>query len=713
MTKDLLLEIGVEELPARFVPPALEALKSLGENALKNAGLSFKSLRPLGTPRRLVLLVEGLAAKAEDRVHENLGPGVAQAKDKEGNWTPAAQGFARSQGVALESLEVRETERGPRLAAVRREVGLPAEKILPDLLPSLVKAIPFPKNMVWEESHFSFARPIRWLVALYGSKVVPFTLAGVRSGNKTRGLRVHGKGPVPLESPGRYLSRLKDRLVIADPAERRALIERQIHQAVKPVKGRVPLETFADLLDEVTNLVEHPVGIVGSFDPKRLELPVEVLVTSMKKHQKYFPVFDDDGKLLPKFVGIRNGISEDQTVVREGYERVLAARLADAAFFFKEDRRMPLADRVQELKGIAFLAPLTVFDKTERVRKLAKHLGESLKPEETLLVEADRIALLSKADLVTAMVGEFPELQGVMGRIYASATETASVAQGIEEHYWPLTADGPLPRLPAAALVSIADKLDSLAGNFLAENIPSGSQDPYGLRRSSVGLLRILKDRGWSLNLGDAGNFAMTCYGNDNPLKVNKLGEFMRQRWSALQEAAGFRVDAIRAVLVSCPNCHDPLEWEGRLRAVADVLPHPDFGPLVEAFKRASNILKQAEEKKFISDWRRLAAADLEPESNYPHEAEKILYRSIREAQFGVEPFLKEKKFSEALRVLVRFREPVGRFFKEVMVMDPDERTRTNRLALLAKVQAPFWGIADLSQLQGGAPAGEKEAPKK
>ena len=501
-TKDLLLEVGVEELPARFLTPALEALKVLGEGALKDAGLRFKSVRSLGTPRRLALLVDGLALQAEDRVQESLGPAMAQAKDAQGNWTPAAQGFARSQGTTPDKLETRETERGPRLCAVRRDAGLPAEKVLPFLLPELIKKIPFPKNMVWEESRFSFARPIRWIAALYGAHVVKFSLAGVKSANKTFGLRIHGKKAVVLPSPDRYEHLLKDRLVVADPAERRSLVEKQIHQAIKSVKGRVPLEEHASLLDEVTNLVEHPVGILGSFDPKRLELPPEVLVTSMKKHQKYFPVFDEKGELVPHFVGIRNGMSENQVVVREGYERVLAARLSDAEFFFREDRKTTLEEKAPLLKGVLFQKELgSVWEKIERVAGLAAFLGESLGVSDEEKAAADRVARLGKADLVSAMVGDFPELQGVMGRIYAQAEGLPPrVAEGIERHYWPLTADGALPEDAPAAVVALADKLDTLAGDFLVGLVPTGSQDPYGLRRAAVGALRILEAKGWRVS---------------------------------------------------------------------------------------------------------------------------------------------------------------------------------------------------------------------
>ena len=708
--KDLLLEIGVEELPARFIPPALEALKSLGEAAFKDAGLKFKSTRSLGTPRRLALLVEGLALKAEDRVQENLGPGMAQAKDAQGNWTPAAQGFARAQGTTPDTLEVRETERGPRLCAVRRETGLPAEKVLPSLLPELIKKIPFPKNMVWEESRFSFARPIRWIAALYGARVIKFSLAGVRSGNKTFGLRIHGKKAVVLPSPAKYEHLLKDRLVVVDPSERRGLVEKQIHQAIKSVKGCVPLEDHAALLEEVTNLVEHPVGILGSFDPKRLELPPEVLVTSMKKHQKYFPVFDEGGKLLAHFVGIRNGMSENQVVVREGYERVLAARLSDAEFFYREDLKTTLEAKAPLLKGVLFQKELgSVWDKIERVAGLAAHLGETLRLSDEEKSVADGVARLGKADLVSAMVGEFPELQGVMGRIYARVEGLPPrVAEGIELHYWPLTADGALPEDAPAAVVSLADKLDTLAGDFLVGLIPTGSQDPYGLRRAAVGVLRILEAKGWRFSLKAVleralAGFPSTVQG-DRAKALQSLLGFLRQRWSALLEAERFRPDEILAV--SAAGFDDPVDARRRLNALHDIRRHQDFEPLSIAFKRVIKIVKQAAEKKEFSIPVDGEALPIRREL-LVEEAEQILSNDYLNLRGLSEPMMQAGNYDLALANLVRFREPVDHFFEKVMVMAPEMDRRQNRLALLFNIVLLFRGVADLSQLQDTPIAGK------
>jgi glycyl-tRNA synthetase beta chain len=696
--KDLLLEIGVEELPARFVPAALAAIKSLAEKSFQEAGLPFKSLETLGTPRRLALLVHGLASKAQDRTHESLGPGMAQAKDKDGNWTPAAQGFARSQNTTPEKLDVRETDRGPRLVAVRKDIGQAAEKVLPLLLPELIKKIPFAKNMVWEEGRMPFARPIRWILALHDKQTVKFSLAGVKAGNKTYSLRIHGGKPVSVPAPAKYASLLKDLLVVVDPHVRRDLVEKQVHQSVKAVKGHVPTDKFSDLLDEVTNLVEHPVGLLGSFDDRYLELPAEVLVTSMKKHQKYFPVFDGGGRLLPHFVGIRNGMSENQVVVKEGYQRVLAARLADAAFFYREDLKTRLEAKAPLLKSVLFQKELgSVWEKSERIAALSAVLADLLALSSEDKDEAQIIARLGKADLVSAMVGEFPELQGTMGRIYAQAEGLPfRLAQGLEQHYWPLTAEGALPETSSAALVALADKLDTLAGDFLVGLIPTGSQDPYGLRRAAVGVLRIVEARGWHLPLQASLERALAAFPDpvkgDRAKTLQALLDFFRQRWSAIIEAEGFRPDEIAAV--TSAGFDDPLDAKLRFKALHDVRRHPDFEPLATAFKRSANILKQARQKGLLLD------APSVNEALLSDSAEKGLHQSVRDLTPRVEPLLAAGRFSEALHALVSLRQPVDAFFNGVMVMAPEPEVRANRLALLAGVTALFRRTADLSQLQ-------------
>lgn len=697
--KDLLLEIGTEEIPARFLPDALRALESGARTSLAAAGLSFESVETLGTPRRLAVRVDRLADRAEDRVQEALGPAVAQAKDAAGAWTPAALGFARSQGLTADQLTVKDTDRGPRLLAVKKIPGGSTEKLLPTLLAGWVAGLSFPKSMVWEAGRTAFARPIRWLVALYGNRVVPVTVAGVKSGKKTRGLRFHARKPFDVPSPAKYADLLRDHCVIVDPVERRELIVKQIRHAVKTVHGHVPVERFGDLLTEVAGLVEHPVAVVGSFDEKHLALPVEVLVTSMKKHQKYFPVYKDAAAtaLLPLFVGIRNGLSDHQSVVREGYERVLAARLADAAFFYGQDRKRPLADRVPDLAGIAFLSPrLHLKDKTDRVTVLVDLIVDRLGREAELGGEARRIAALSKADLTTGMVGEFPELQGVMGRIYAAADgEAPGVSAGVEEQYWPLTAEGPLPVLETAAIVSVADKIDTLAGNFLIGKIPSGSQDPYGLRRAAVGVLRLLEERRWPLSLTDLIREAVRGLPDglgDKPAAEKSLAEFFRQRWAALAEARGERFDEVDAV--TAVGFHEVADARRRLEALRAVRQHPDFEPLSAAFKRATNLLKQAEKKGEAPGDAPLQAETL------VLPAEKALLESLRTVSEGVSAAQGRGDYAEAFGRLVALRAPVDAFFTDIIVMDPNPELRRNRLQLLSSVRACFDRLADLSRLQ-------------
>lgn len=695
-SRDLLFEIGVEELPARFVPDALAALSAQAKAAFDAAGLEFRSHQTLGTPRRLALLVLGLANGSKERVQEFFGPPVAQSKDPEGNWTPAAQGFARSQSTTPEKLETRQTEKGERLCFVRREAGVAAAALLPELLTGLIRKLPFPKNMVWEESRISFARPIRWLVAVHGAELVKLEIAGVKSGKKTFGLRAQDKKPFDVSAES-YVKTLRNKLVIVDPAERRGLIEKQIAQTVKPVHGRVPLEEYGALLDEVVHLVEHPVAILGHFDARYLRLPAEVLVTSMKKHQKFFPVMGAEG-LLAHFVGIRNGISIDQAVVREGYERVLAARLSDAAFFFEQDRKTRLEEKAPLLKGVLFQKDLgSVWDKAERVQNLAGALAKRLGFDDDATSRAVRIVRLSKADLVTAMVGEFPELQGVMGRLYAEKDgEHPDVARGVEEHYWPLTAEGNVPAAPAPALAALADKFDSLTGYFRIGITPSGSQDPYGLRRAAVGVLRILAQHRWRLSLRETLGAAVIGMPEKKTEDPNKAAEalldFLKQRWVTLMEAKGYRFDEVQAAASGHDGFDDPVDAESRLKALSEVRRHPDFEPLATAFKRAANILRQAKQKNIAFPSEPAAPALREAAEKDLFDKLQELSRAQNDAAGG--------HYVEALKSLVSLREPVDAFFAGVMVMDQDESVRANRLALLSTVVRRFKRVADLSQLQ-------------
>ncbi|MBK8871682.1 MAG: glycine--tRNA ligase subunit beta [Elusimicrobia bacterium] len=708
--KDLLLEIGTEEIPARFLSPALKALSEDGRARLEKAGFSFQEVRTVGTPRRLALVVTGLSAKARDVEQEFLGPSLAQAKDAAGHWTGAAQGFARNQGIPLEKLGVKETDRGPRLVFIKKTPGAPAEKVLPSLFVDLIRALPFPKSMVWEESRVPFARPIRWIVALCGAKPLALTVAGVKSGRRTFGLRFQSARPFDVPSPDRYAALLKNHCVIVDPNERRKLIVQQIEHVAKTHHGHIPLDRYPDLLEEVSHLVEHPVAVVGKFDPRFLAVPLEVLVVSMKKHQKYFPVFKDEScrELLPCFVAVRNGLSDNQAVVREGYERVLAARLSDAAFFFGEHAKRSLASREGDLAGVAFLSPtLTLKDKTERVVRLAVGLAQ-----DTLRLSADEIkaveraARLAKADLTTGLVGEFPELQGTVGRLYAERdNETSEVARALEEHYWPLTAEGTLPSSVVSSVVSVADKLDTLAGNFLAGKIPSGSQDPYGLRRAAVGVLRILESRRWPVSVPDWVDRALSLLPaglGDADKARRSLADFFQQRWAALALARGFRSDEVDAV--TSAGLTDVGDAWARLTAIRDVRRHPDFGPLSVAFKRVANVLKQAEKKGDVSEG--APQADL-----FRVEAETVLAAETSSVASRAHPLLAARDYNGYLSALVSLRAPVDAFFVQAVVMDPDPDLRRNRLRMLASVRALFDRVADFSRLQDTAGAAVLSRP--
>ena len=707
--KDLLLEIGTEEIPARFLEPTLASLKTLGRERLEKAGLTFKSVQVYGTPRRLALVVDDLSGKALDQEQEFLGPALAQAKDGEGHWTPAAQGFARSQGTTPERLGTRDTDRGPRLVYLKKTPGAPTEKILPVLLPDLIRSLAFPKSMVWEESRLAFARPIRWIVSLFGTHPVSFSLAGVKAGRRTCGLRFQSTKPFDVPAPHRYAALLKNHCVIVDPEERRSLILKQIDHVAKAHHGHIPVDQFPELLEEVSHLVEHPVAVVGKFDARFLDVPKEVLVTSMKKHQKYFPVYKDAacGELLPFFVAVRNGLSDNQAIVREGYERVLAARLSDAAFFFGEHAKRSLDSRVADLQGIAFLSPaLSMGHKTDRVVRLTDQLGDlwaELTPE--IRRDALRIARLGKADLSTGLVGEFPELQGIVGRLYAEKDgENPVVSRGIEEHYWPLTADGPLPNGAAASLVSVADKMDTLAGNFLMGKIPSGSQDPYGLRRAAVGVLRLLESKGRGVSLSRLVGAALSLLRSSNVGDEGKaqraLTDFFLQRWVGLAETRGFRPDEVSAVAAA--GFDDIGDVWARLTALRDIRRHPDFAPLSTAFKRAANLLKQAE-KKGEAPAGDLGSANFAQEVRddlMKTEAEKALRSRVAALAASAEPLLASRDYPSVLAGLVSLRAVVDDFFVSVVVMDPDKDLRQNRLRLLSGVRSLFGRVADFSQLQ-------------
>jgi len=692
VTKDALLEIGSEELPASFIAPGMRQLESLAADALKASELPFDSIEVFGTPRRLATVIHGLADRSPDQKKVISGPAAAIAKDAQGQWTPAALGFARKQGLKPSELTVE----NDKLTATLHIKGVATRQLLGDLFPQWISHLEFPKSMGWEPSHFRYPRPIRWIAALYGSDLVSFSLAGVRSGRSTFGIGPWAPKKIPLGQAGKYALLLKNQCVLVDPTGRREAIERFADQAVKRIHGKLHLSSY--LLDQVANLIEHPVAILGKFDPAYLDLPKEVLITCLEHHQKYFPVEEaSGGKLLPHFVGIRNGMSVNQEVVREGYERVLTARLADARFFFNQDRRTPLASKVEALKGVMFQQKLgNLFEKKERVKQLLEALAHAANVS-GLAEKAKRAADLCKADLVTDMVREFPELQGIMARIYAAADgEEADVSQALEEHYWPITLAGALPSSDAAALVALADKLDTLAGDFAVGLIPTGSADPYGLRRAAVGVIRILEHRKWPLSLEKILMHAIEVQpasAGANAAQVwEKLNTFMKQRLSALLEERGYKFDEIDAVIAAGLGEMDDIF--SRLKALHDLRKRSEFEPLAVSFKRSMNIVRQAAKAAAVD-----GNVEVQPDL-FKEPCEQALFQVLVSAGTQVAAHLQSRAYREALESMAPLREPLDGFFSGVMVMAEDPALRTNRLALMRRLVSLFAQIADFSKLQ-------------
>jgi glycyl-tRNA synthetase beta chain len=688
--KNALLEIGTEELPARFVTPALTQLKELAENLLSAEGLEFHSIQTWGTPRRLVIFIHGLSEKAKDMENIVVGPPPNVAQNDKGEWTPVAVGFAKAQNIPVKQLEFRETPKGKRLVAVHQRKGQPADLLLKNVFPSIIQKLYFPKTMVWEPTRFRFARPMRWLLALYGSKVVRFRLAGVTSDRNSFGLLALGGKKIIISNADKYKNTLQGRCILVDPDDRRTNILKMIDAQSKKLKA-TPL-TDETLLDEVIHLTEYPTAIVGQFQESYLVLPKEVLISVLKKHQKFFPIESSKGKLINSFIGIRNGLSDQQDTVRDGYERVLSARLADAHFFFEHDLKTRLDQLAPKLSGIGFHEKLgSLLDKTARVDALIDKLQRWLALPDDTLENAKRAAHLAKADLLTQMVGEFPELQGVAGRFYAERQEKKEVATAIEEHLWPLSADGKLPTSVEGAVVSLADKLDTLAADFSVGLIPTGSNDPYALRRAAIGVIRILIEWKWDVSLQDLVNLAYE--GLKDKTGQKELIAFFEQRLSAWFENQGFRPDEVEAVLAN--RDQSLITLREKLKELKVVRGLPEFQSISVAIKRANNLLKQARDKGWKADADgsidEISAAD-------PSEA------ALKLALINVKPrlsvALEHNQFRDAFMELSPLRKPVDDFFTNVMVMVDDEKVRSERLRLLSQLKRMFDLVADFSKLQ-------------
>ena len=683
MAKDLLLEIGTEEVPAHVMPGVLAQLKERAEKAFQENRIAFASVRTLGTPRRMALLVKDLAEKQADVTSENRGPSVKIAFDADGKPTKAAQGFARGQHVAPEDL----VEKDGYVYAVVHETGKETAELLKTLLPELICALSFPNNMRWGSLEFKFIRPIRWLVALFDSEVIPFEVANVTSGRVSRGHRFLSQGDFSIAKADDYEKDCEAQYIIVDPEKRKAMIRAQIEAVAKENGGRA--EITDDLLEEVLYLVEYPTALCGRFEEKYLQLPPEAVITPMRDHQRYFPVKDDAGKLLPLFITVRNGGKEYLETVQHGNERVLRARLADAQFFFDEDRKKSLEEHREKLKTVVFQQGLgTMYEKTERLAQLADFIADEIGADEKAHKHARRAALLSKADLVTGMVTEFTELQGIMGREYAKLDgECDKVAIAIDEHYMPRFAGDAQPQTTAGRIVSTADKIDTIVGTFHLGKIPTGSQDPFALRRQALGLVHMMIEAKYHLSISRLVAKAMDLYGITETEERAKMqadvAEFLRLRLRNVLEAEQIRYDAADAVLGDVDDIYNVLL---RARAVTAFTGQKDAARSMQAFVRVANIA------------RKNAAETIYPERFHMAE-EKALYQAYTSTKSAVESLVSGEDFEGAIDALTELVAPIDAFFDNVMVMDKDETIRENRLALLRSVDAVIRDVADFTKI--------------
>lgn len=688
MGKELLLEIGTEEIPAAFLPRAMEDLGEMIRQAFRESRITHGEVITMATPRRLILCVKDVAERQEDQVVEKLGPAKAVAFDENGQPTRAALGFATGQGVKVEDLTIVQTEKGEYVCARKTLSGVATASLLPEMLENLILNLPFPKSMRWGSYNLRFARTIHWILALFGGEVVPFTIEYITSGKESRGHRFMSPQAFEVANLDDYLAKARQHFVICDPEERRRIIEEEAHKVASKVDGRPLVQE--KLLGEVVFLVEYPVTLLGSFDPPFLSLPRDVLTTCMMSHQKYFPVVGQDGQLLPYFITVANTAPANPEVVVKGNEKVIRARLTDARFFFEADLKVPLEKRLEELKDVVYHRLLgTSYEKVERFRSLARFIVERV--DKKLAVRVDRVAFLAKADLNTQMVGEFPELQGVMGREYAKRQgEDPIVAEAIYEHYLPVSAGGELPKTDEGAIVSIADKLDTICGFFGVKLSPTGAADPYALRRQALGIVNIILARGYHLNLGELIDFSLSQLHHKitEPVEKVKEGvmEFFRGRLENYLISQGYRPDVVQAV--TSTGFEDLCQCVSRIKALERFMGEPSFLPLNSAFRRVANILKGQSSFGVVQP------------SLFQTEEEKRLWERFREAEERIQNiYLPNEDYFSALHELASLREPVDDFFDHVMVMVEVENIRENRVSLLGRMAGLFRRIGDFSRL--------------
>ena len=684
--RDYILEIGTEEIPAAFASWAVDEVLRIAGEEFRAARLTCDSMKSYATPRRIALYVRGLAEKQEDLTEELKGPTWQQAFDANDHPTKAAKGFAKSKNVSVDDLEKRNIGGTDFAVAVLRKEGEPTASVLGEIAPAVIRRLVFPKNMYWDDTFVRFARPIRWILSLFGSEIVPFTYGNIQAGRVTRGHRFMGSRAVEVENAEEYFGKLFDNFVIIDPGKRREKMIAGISSIEKEIAAKAQLDS--DLVEENLYLVEFPVPFAGKFDESFLEMPEEVLTTTMKHHQRYFPVRDEkSGALKPYFIGVSNNRAANMAVVREGNERVLKARLSDAAFFWKEDLQVPLHNRVEKLKNIVHQEQLgSVYDRTINIQTIAVALCDQNGWADIRSL-AERAAYLSKADLATAMVYEFPELRGVMGREYARRNgEDERVALALYEQYLPAAAGDATPSDLVGAVLGVADRLDTIAGGFKAGLQPTGSQDPYGIRRAARTINEIIWATGMDLDLEEAARTAAGVYQIDKT-GVEEMLDFLKQRLHHQAREKGYPHDLTSLAL--SVTWRRPLQVLKFLESFAAVREDEWFKGLVTASVRVRNILAKSEKVPQIPD-----------ESLFVEDAEKSLWQAVLEIREPVEGAVRNCDWEELTRLLARLEPHVTAFFDDVLVMTDDEKLRQNRLALLQETEKLFVSVGDLGLLK-------------
>lgn len=683
---NVLLEIGLEEIPARFLKPSLEDMKNYIEKELKEQRIAFENVITNGTPRRLLIEIKGLSEKQENLDEVNIGPSKNVAFDAIGQPTKACLGFAKSQNVEVSDLDIIDTGKGEYIAVKKFLEGQKTESLLPKILKSLILNLSFPKSMKWGTKKFKFVRPLRWILALVDSQVIPFEVEGIKSSNITRGHRFFGQSEFSVESIEDYYKKVKENFVIINIEERKASIVKQIEDRCVKSNEKVHIEEW--LLDEVTNLVEYPYPLVGSFNTEFLEVPQEVLIISMQVHQRYFPILDENGKLLPKFVVVRNGIEESEHVVR-GNETVIGARLSDARFFYNEDLKKDMEEFVESLKTVVFQKDLgTIYAKVERSKTLAEYLIKELKSDK--LDSVLRTVHLAKADLMSNMIGEkeFTKLQGFMGHQYAMvAGEDKNVALGIEEHYLPRFQGDSLPTTFEGAIAGIVDKVDTLVGCFGIGMKPSGSKDPYALRRATLGIVNVLLNSKISISIKGLIENSLDIYESHGILKTSKIEvfddiyEFFKQRIINVFTDKGYKKDIVNAVVNV--NFDNLVELEHKVQTLEKVSIEPEFNEIINLLKRIENIIKDSKtseiNKELLKDEAEIAIVNFAEEFNLKAQTE-----------------LSNNNYEKYFKDILSGKTIINNFFESVMVMDKDEMIKNNRIAILKSLDNAFKQVADI-----------------